>query len=123
VIDYTTLVGQVRLLIPDVDEDNLLLTDAQISAFLQMEGGNVRLAAAQALDVIASSEALISKRITTEGGMSTDGPSVAKELRERAAALRAQVAEGIGDDSVGLEIVDFNPRNATSTPVNSYLYL
>jgi len=112
-IDYTSPVGQVRLLIADTDEHNVLLSDEQIAAFLRMEG-NVKLAAAQALDAIASSEALISKRITTVDGASTDGPAVAAELRQRAQALREQAAEGLGgdEDTGGLMIVDFDPAAA-----------
>lgn len=108
-IDYSTSAGQVRLLIPDTDEANLLLNEEQITAFLTMEGGSVKLAAAQALDAIASSEALISKKLTTVDGASTDGPAVAAELRARAQALRDQVAEGSGDDAGGFDIVDFDP--------------
>lgn len=114
-IDYTSPAGQVRLLIADTDEANLLLNDEQIAAFLRLEGGNVKLAAAQALDAIASSEALISKKITTVDGASTDGPAVAAELRQRAQALREQAAEGLGgddEDAGGLMIVDFDPAAA-----------
>ena len=107
-IDYGTDVGRVRLPIAAPDEANQILDDPQISGFLALEGGNVKLAAAQALDAIASSEALISKKITVDG-QSTDGPSVAKELRERASGLRTQVDEGVADDTVGLAIVDFDP--------------
>ena len=116
-IDYSSPVGQVRLLIPDTDEANLLLTDEQIGAFLALEGGAVKLATAQALDAIASSEALISKKLTTVDGASTDGPAVAAELRQRAQALREQAAEGIGggDDGGGLAIVDFDPAAAWRT--------
>ncbi|MFI7113961.1 hypothetical protein ACIBK9_47125 [Nonomuraea sp. NPDC050227] len=106
-IDYTTDRGRVRLLIPDVDEANLLLADDQIDAFLSLEG-SVKLAAAQALDAIASSEALVSKAIRTQD-LQTDGPKVAAELRARASELRRQVDEGVGDDSVGFDIVDFDP--------------
>ncbi|MEU8199286.1 hypothetical protein AB0C10_36425 [Microbispora amethystogenes] len=102
---YDTDVGQVRLLIPDVDEDNQLLDDEQIRGFLAMEG-SVKRAAAQALDVIASSEALISKKIRTQEGLTTDGPAVAKELRARAADLRVQAAAE-GDDGGGFDVVDF----------------
>lgn len=105
-IDYTTDRGRVRLLIPDTDEDNLLLADDQIDALLSMEG-SVKLAAAQALELIASNEALIGKAITTQD-LSTDGPKVAAELRSRAAGLRQQVDEGVGDDSVGFDVVDFD---------------
>jgi predicted phage-related endonuclease len=103
-IDYATAIGQVRALIPDVDEPNLLLADPQIAAFLAMEGDNVKLATAQALDVIASSEALVSKKIRTQEGLTTDGPAVAKELRARASELRRQVGE---DDGDAFDIVDF----------------
>ena len=111
-IDYGSPVGQVRLLIPDEDEGSLLLDDAKIAGYLAMEGGDVKLAAAQALDAIASSEVLISKKITTEGGMSTDGPAVAAELRQRAEGLRQQVADGVGDEDAGFDVVDFAPRCA-----------
>jgi len=107
-IDYTTDVGKIRLLIPDTDEANLLLDDDQINAFLGLEGGNVKLAAAQALDTIASSEAMVSKVIRTQD-VSTDGAKVAAELRARAAELRRQVDDGVGDDTVGFDVVDFDP--------------
>ncbi|MEV6036029.1 hypothetical protein AB0L65_33080 [Nonomuraea sp. NPDC052116] len=107
-IDYSTDVGKVRLLIPDTDEANLLLTDEQVTAFLALEG-SVKLAAAQALDTIASSEAMVSKVIRTQD-VSTDGAKVAAELRARAAELRRQVDEGVGDDSVGFDVVDFDPH-------------
>ncbi|MFG1963093.1 hypothetical protein [Nonomuraea sp. NPDC049028] len=106
-IDYSTDVGRVRLLIPDTDADNLLLIDPQIDALLSMEG-SVKLAAATALELIASNEALVGKVITTQD-LSTDGTKVAAELRARAAALRQQVDDGVGDDNVGLGIVDFDP--------------
>lgn len=107
-IDYTTDVGQVRLLIPDTDEANQLLNNPQIEGFLAMEGDNVKLAAAQALDAIASSEVLVSKKITADG-LSTDGPAVGTALRARASEIRRQVSEGDGDDSVGFDVIDFDP--------------
>lgn len=105
-IDYSTDVGKVRLLIPDTDEDNALLIDPQIQAFLSMEG-SVKLAAAAALDVIASSEVLVSKVIRTQD-LQTDGAKVSAELRARAASIRQQVDEGVGDDAVGFDVVDFD---------------
>jgi len=108
-IDYTTKIGQVRLLIPDTNESLLLLTDEQIEAFLTLESDNVRLAAALALETIASSEALVSKKIR-DGDLQTDGPAVAKELRERAKELRAQAAEIDDDgDAFGIGVIDFDP--------------
>jgi hypothetical protein len=108
--DLSTDLGVVRLLITDLDVSAYLLTDAQITAFLTLEG-TVRLAAAAALETIATSEVLISKKIRTQD-LSTDGPAVAKELRERAAALRKQAADaGEGSDAayLGFDIVDFDP--------------
>lgn len=91
-IDYDAPTGQVRLLISDVDEANLLLPDEAINGFLGLNDDNVRRAAADALDAIASSEVLVSKKITTQD-LATDGPAVAAELRARAAQLRARADE------------------------------
>lgn len=108
--DVSTPEGQVRLLVPDNDVDNHLLEDADITALLTLEASDVRRAAATALELIASSEALVSKKIKTQD-LSTDGPAVARELRERAKQLRAQAEEAAVNadgDEVGLEIVDFD---------------
>jgi hypothetical protein len=89
-LDYTTTAAQVRLLINDTTEDPVF-SDAEITAFLVMEGSVVKLAAAQALDTIADDEALTGKVITTQD-LTTNGPLVAAQLRERAATLRLQYA-------------------------------
>lgn len=107
-IDYTTDVGQVRLLIADTDPASQLLNDPQVEAFLSMARGNVYRAAAQALDTIATSEALVSKVISMNG-LSVDGTKVSADLRSRASELRRQADDGDGDDSAGFDIVDFNP--------------
>lgn len=78
-----------------------LLSDASLTDLLALEGGNVKLAAAAALDIIASSEALISKKIELLD-LKTDGPAVARALREHAQRLRDQVADGVGDDPAAL---------------------
>lgn len=97
----------VRLLIADTATDpaDQLFTTEQVEAFLELEGV-VKLAAAQALDVIAVSEVLVSKVIKTQD-LSTDGAKVAAELRARAKELRRQVADSEGDDDGGFTIVDF----------------
>ena len=103
----TADMDMVRLLIADTG-DVPLFTDNQIGAFLTLEGG-VKLAAAQALDTMASSEVMVSKVIRTLD-LQTDGAKVAAELRARAAALREQAAAVDADGAVfGLEIVDFDP--------------
>lgn len=104
--DPATPVGMVRLLTTDLDPDAALLTDEQITALLQLEGGDVRRAAAAALETIATNEALIAKKITS-GDVSTDGPAVAQELRQRAQALREQAAAD--EDSYGITVVDLLP--------------
>lgn len=94
--DLATPVGQVRLLTTDVDEAFPLHTDADLTAFLALEGGNVKRAAAASLEAISTSEVLVGKKITTQD-LSTDGPAVAKDLRERAKTLREQ-ADRADDD-------------------------
>lgn len=112
-INYDTDLGRVRLLIADTDEpDNLLLTDVQINAYLSMEG-SVKRAAAQALDTIASSEAMVSKKIRTLD-LQTDGPAVAAELRARAKELRDQ-DDADNDDPWAIEVINFDPYAAYRT--------
>ena len=108
-VDPTTDIGMVRLLCTDLDEVDPLFTDAQITAFLSLESGSVKRAAAQALETMASSEAIVSKAIKTLD-LQTDGPKVASELRQRAKVLRDQDAEQAGDGAAwGIEIVDYDP--------------
>lgn len=104
-LDYTTPEAQVRLTIIDTDETNFVFTDAQITAFLAMAGGSVDRAAARALDVIASDEALTSKVIRTQD-LATDGPKTAAALREHAKQLREQADH---EDEGYFEIINFDP--------------
>lgn len=78
-----------------------LLSDASLQGLLTLEGDNDKLAAAAALDIIASSEALISKKIQLLD-LKTDGPAVASALRAHAQSLRDQVAEGVGGDPAAM---------------------
>lgn len=69
-----------------------MLTNVQIQALLDQYSGSdtasaVKLAAADALDIIASSEAMIQKRIKLLD-LTTDGPAVADSLRKHAKTLR-----------------------------------
>ncbi len=89
--DPTTPVGQVRLLITDTNVARpIFADDAEIEAFLGMNDDDIRLAAAQALDVIATNEALVLKVIQNMD-LRTDGAAVAASLREHAKTLREQV--------------------------------
>jgi hypothetical protein len=88
-IDFTTDIGKVRLLLNDVDEATSVFEDAEIQAFLDLEGGSVKLAAAQAIDTNATNEALASK-VIKDHQLSTDGAKVADAMRKHAAvAARA----------------------------------
>lgn len=96
--------------LPTIDDDLIVtyqwsvFTDAELQTLLDLESGNIKLAAAQALDIMASSEALIQKRITLLD-IKTDGPAEARALREHAKALRDQVAEG--EDATGEGMFDY----------------
>lgn len=119
-IDYSTPLGQLRLLInDDRDAPNQVYSDASLTGFLALEGGVVKLAAAQALDVIADDEALTSKAIRTQD-LQTDGAKVADSLRKRAAALRGQVAADVDAEDYGFELVAFDryacPPELTERP-------
>lgn len=108
-IDWDSPVGQVRNLIADTDETNFALPDEQIQSLLTMEGGRVKRAAAQALDIIATSEVLISKVIRTVD-LQTDGAKVAAELRARAASLREQDDEDDAGEPWAIDVIPFDPN-------------
>lgn len=92
-VDYNDPVQQVRLLIADVGTgENQIFTDDQLKGYLSIARDSVLRAAADALDAIASSEALTSKVITTQD-RSSNGAAVADALRKHAAALRQRAKE------------------------------
>lgn len=99
----------VRLLIADTDTGSRIFSTRQIAQFLRLNGDNTRRAAAQALDVMASNEAMVSKVIKTQD-LSTDGAKVADALRKQAAELRRQADDGEdGSEDSGFEIAEFDP--------------
>ena len=91
-VDYNEPAQKVRLLIGDTNADDPDFTDEQIEGFLTIARNSVLRAAADALDAIATDEALISKKLRTQDRQS-DGPSVADALRKHANALRARAKE------------------------------
>jgi hypothetical protein len=116
--NYATTIGQVRLLIPDVEQlanpvdseapAEYIFSDAQVQAFLSMSNNSIKRAAAEAKMVLAASETLISKVIRTDD-LQTDGAKLGAELRAQARELRAQAVEEETYDSYEeFEIVDFN---------------
>jgi len=62
-----TPIGLVRQLCTDRDPDHEIFSDEEIEALLDLNNGNVRYAAADALDQIATSQALILKYIEVNG--------------------------------------------------------
>jgi len=87
----------VRILLNDVDEPTMVFSDEEINLFLTLEGGHVKLAAAQAIDTNADNEVLASKVLKTQD-LSTDGTKVADALHKRAQALRDQHFAALEDD-------------------------
>jgi len=114
--DYSTAIGQVRLLIPDTEVlDDLtdaskpaeyIFSDNQIQAFLSLYASNIKRAAAAAKLALATSETLISKVIKTDD-LSTDGAKLGAELRAQADMLKKEADED--DTSDSFTIVEY-PR-------------
>lgn len=100
--DYSTAIGQVRLLVPDTEQlgsvPEYVFNDSQIQAFLTLYSNNVKRAAAQAKLVLATSEALINKVIKTDD-LSTDGAKLAAELRAQAQMLMAEADKDLTEAS------------------------
>ena len=101
-IDYTSSVGQVRVLIPDLrkledlrdlrNEPRYLFTDDEILAFLAINNGNVKLAAADACDAIGMDKSLQLLVLKTDDKQ-TDGAKLLSAIVARARQLRAQARE------------------------------
>lgn len=113
--DFSTGVGQVRLLIGDSDPISVsgstgtyrYFSDAEIEGFLALQGDSPRLAAARALETIAASQALLLKSWSTDD-LSVRGDAIAEALRKLAKQLREEVfAE---EASEFFEIVGFHGR-------------
>lgn len=93
----TADIALVRLWAADTGTgEDQLLTDGQYDQLIEAEQGSLRLAAAAALEVMAVSEVLVSKKIRTQT-LSTDGPAVSAELRALAERYRAIAGEISGD--------------------------
>lgn len=101
-IDYTSPIGQVRVLIPDLrkledlrdlrNEPRYLFTDDEILAFLAVNDGNVKRAAADACDAIGMDKALQLLVLKTDDKQ-TDGAKLLDAIVKRARMLREQAKE------------------------------
>lgn len=149
--DYSTAIGRVRALIPDIEKvdwerdgnASYIFSDNHITGLLALYGAEpgtcatavttaltakIRHAAADAVEAIATSEALISKVVKTED-LQTDGAKTANALLGRAGLLRRQASKE--EEELELEtaftVVDFHPsRNWDEPPkvenTPEYLY-
>lgn len=120
-IDYTSPVGQVRVLIPDLrkledlrdlrKEARYLFTDEEISAFLAVNNGNVKLAAADACDAIGTDRALQLLVLKTDDKQ-TDGAKLLSAFVARARQLRTQAKED-AESGLAFDVVypSFEPRD------------
>lgn len=101
-IDFSSPVGQVRVLIPDLrkledlrdlrNEPRYLFADEEIEALLAVNGDNVKLAAADACDAIGMDKALQLLVLKTDDKQ-TDGAKLLAAIVGRARQLRAQAKE------------------------------
>ena len=102
-VDFDTDVGKVRVLLGDTEAENvescvveyMYFVDAEVTAFLEMYGGNVKLAAARSMETIAASQALLLKSWSSDD-LAVNGDRIAESLRKIAAQLRA---EALADES------------------------
>lgn len=86
--DLTGDIGKIRLLIPDRVTPGHVFEDDELAGFLALEG-DVRSAAACALETIASDQALTLK-VMSLLDVTTDGAKLSDALLKRAARLREQ---------------------------------
>jgi hypothetical protein len=117
--DFSTTIGRIRALIPDIDQvdytgegtPQYMFSDAHLAGLYALSAGhgNARIyrAAASALRAVAVSEGLIQKVIRTED-LQTDGAKLASALLSGAKALEDR-ADATEDDESAMTIVDFQP--------------
>lgn len=101
-IDFSSPVGRVRVLIPDLrkledlhdlrNEPRYLFADEEIEALLAVNSGNAKLAAADACDAIGMDKALQLLVLKTDDKQ-TDGAKLLSAIVGRAKQLRAQARE------------------------------
>ena len=92
-----TDVGTIRLLIPDRVDAGHIFEDDELEGYMTLEG-DVRSAAACALETIASDQALVLK-VMRLLDVQTDGARVSDALLKRAALLREQAEKSAAGGS------------------------
>ena len=127
-VDFSTTVGRIRALIPDVEQVDYsdtnvaeyMFSDAHLAGLyaIAIGEGSARVyrAAASAMRALAVSEGLIQKVIRTED-LQTDGAKLASALLAAARQLEDQ-ANSADDESEIMMIVDFQPLPQDGFPVS-----
>ena len=111
-VNYATNVGKVRVLLGDVDPENVsqgigeykYFSDDELVAVLQMYDHNVKLTAARCLETIASSQVLLLKSWSSDD-LTVNGDKIAESLRRIAQQLRDEVL--VEESSESFELVPF----------------
>jgi hypothetical protein len=111
-VNYASNVGKVRVLLGDVDPVNIVgsegeymyFGDEELVAMLQMYDHNVKMAAARALETIASSQVLLLKSWSSDD-LTVNGDRIAESLRRIAQQLRDEAM--IEESSDSFEMVPF----------------
>lgn len=106
--DVTTDIGKARMLIPDRVDADAVFTDEEIAAYLSMNDSNIRRAAADALETIASDEAMTLKVVSTLD-LSTNGASTSDAILARAKLLRQQADDAdAGEEGGSLDYAEMD---------------
>lgn len=90
--DLNTNVGKVRLLIRDTDQTKALFQDEELQFFLDQNSANLLLAAADALESLASNAALLHK-LEEIGDYRFDSKGMSAALLKMAARYREKVEQ------------------------------
>lgn len=107
-----TIMEDIRLLIPDLGTgSDQIFSDDQISSFATLGSDDPLMAAALALDVVATNEALTYKYVKTDD-LTVDGTKTASLIMQRAKSLREMAAYAIND---AFEII-FPPIDRLTPP-------
>lgn len=114
--DFKTPTGKVRLLTADMSEPPEI-SDVILEGYLGLYGWDdtdpttaedvcIWRASADALDAMATSELLTSKKIRTQD-LATDGVAVAAELRKKATELRLRADEADAANDSFFEVIPY----------------
>ena len=89
--DPATLIGKVRLFSTDTFADDFVFSDAELQVFLDTFSGSPMLAAAFAIDLIATDAAKVAV-ITKNDSQTTDPSKMPELLAARAKTLRSMAS-------------------------------